>query len=391
MKIKYGYIVLMVFWLTWFWISSANQLFPALLPVIQQSLSLSTTAGSVMIGSAFLGQSISAFLSGFLCKRLGRKSIILLGVAAVSFSILFTSLTNHYLAMLFLRFLLGVGLGTYLPAAISILSDLSSSKIRGKYIGFHETAVPTGYIAGPIVAGFALFSGLSWSDCLQIWLIPVPFIIAAQVIFVREHANQQPPEHLQTDDGEKSAGSWPFLSFLLLLLALIFRGVVVSVIALLPLYWTEELGVEAYIAAFVLGLTNVLGILGQLSAGHLSDVFGRLRVLVILNLLMAVTLTVCLYMPFNTLLVICLIIFGLSNHAFFPVVFTFVSEMAIPEKKSQMLGITIAITGFSQSLHSTILGFIVDSYGFETAWFYVVVLSILSCLFLLVLRRIRRT
>jgi MFS family permease len=328
-------------------------------------------------------------LSGFLCKHLGLKKTVLLGVAAVLASVLFTSLSNYYFIMLFLRFILGVGIGLYLPAAISILSGLRSSKTRGKFISFHETAVPTGYIIGPTVAGFALLSGLSWGRCLQIWLIPAPFIIVALIVLLRKTANLHQYEHLQIDDGEKPVFSWFFSSFLLLLFALIFRSVVVSLIALLPLYWTGELRVEAHIAAFVFGIANIFGIFAQISAGHLSDVFGRLRVLIILNLLMTFMVAVCLSIPFSSLLIVCLIALSLTNHAFYPVVFTFVSEMAPPERKGKLLGVTIAITGFSQSLHSAVLGSLADNFGFGIAWFYAILQSCLSCLFLIAVGKTR--
>lgn len=388
MRWQRSYLILIIFWLTWFSINFYGVLVPTLLPAIQESLLLSVSAASLLISSWSWGRAILRFLVGFFCDRLGRKRVIVLSILLSAIGIFSLSFATNFPMMLILLFLSGTGVALYLPTAISLLSEMLPQKKRGVYIGIHETALPIGRAVGPIFVGFALFWGLGWRGSIQAFLILPVMSLFTQLALVREPALPQTREGTQFTRKEsfKSTTLPSYTPFILIIGATICHGVGDTFLSLLPLYWTHDFGIEIAAAALIVGLTRFSGAIGQVAAGYLSDVFGRLRVLLSISFFSIVLMIASAYLSISFFLIVSLLGYSILFDAYWPVLFVFVADITSPKERTKMLGILLAIFGIVGALNPAIIGFLAENFGFKIAWVYPIVLNALGFLFFITLR-----
>jgi len=106
-----------------------------------------------LLGSASaVGMAIGAAIAGMVSDRCGRRTVvtytlILFGLA----SGLSAAAPNFELLLLF-RFLTGLGLGGELPAASTLVSEFSPSKIRGRMVVYLESFWAWGWIIAALIA-----------------------------------------------------------------------------------------------------------------------------------------------------------------------------------------------------------------------------------------------
>ena len=388
MKAQGSFAILAILWFTCFWNYSCQQVAISLLPTLQESLSLSTAAIGFLVSLFFLGFSFSFLVSGYLCNRLGRVKTIFLCIPLVMLFMLSISFSTDFLTILVLEPLLGFGTGLYHPAALSLLSSLFSSRERGKYLGVHEAAVPAGMTVGPVFVGLMLNFGLGWNQTFQLWIVPGAVILLSQFLLLKVKEGRQQPsfEDEPSADAVHRLVPWAAISLLILVAAYFLRNVANSEVTLLPEYWVSDFGVEVGTAAFIYGIMRVFAIFGQVGVGYLSDIFGRLRVLIIIQTLQTFLLISTSYLEFGPLLFASYAMFSILQNSFMPVMFALVSDHSHPKKLSKNIGIVMSIGGIATVISPTILGLLAQSYSFRIAWLYPIATAFMAIPLLLLLR-----
>jgi MFS transporter, Spinster family, sphingosine-1-phosphate transporter len=108
-----------------------------------------------ILGTAFLGSyMISAPIFGWLADRTSRWLIIGTGVILWSCATAASGLAATFGLLLTLRLLVGIGEGSYGPAAPTIISDLFPLELRGRVLSYFYVALPVGSALGYAVGGF---------------------------------------------------------------------------------------------------------------------------------------------------------------------------------------------------------------------------------------------
>ncbi|MFX0201756.1 MAG: MFS transporter, partial [Candidatus Hodarchaeota archaeon] len=295
---------------------------------------------------------------------------------------------TDYNLLLLLLFISGTGVALYLPTAISFLSEIFSQKKRGVYIGIHETALPIGRAVGPILVGLALFWGLGWRGSIQVFFILPILSLTTQLVFMREPAIQQTQEgsQLTRSDSFKFSALSSYTPFILLLGATTCHGVGDTFLSLMPLYWTHDFGIEIATAALIVGLTRFSGAIGHIAAGYLSDVFGRLRILLSISFFSVVLMIGSAYLPISAFLIVSLLGYSILFDAYYPVLWVYVADITPPKERTKMLGFLLAIYGILGAINPVIIGFLAENFGFKIAWIYPIALSALGFMFFLALR-----
>ncbi len=103
-------------------------------PFIQREMSLSSQELGLVVSSSLIGMIVGSLVLGRLSDRLGRKK--LMGVDLFFFLVfaLASALSQNFAELFTFRLLLGVGIGGDYPISSTLLSEVSPSASRGKYL-----------------------------------------------------------------------------------------------------------------------------------------------------------------------------------------------------------------------------------------------------------------
>ncbi len=362
--------VLAACWLSWLLNFSYRMFVPTILPALKDELKLSDFLCSLLLTCLLAGYSLAVALSGLLAFKFGRRRTIGLSLMVSSLSSFLVPFSSSLPVLAFLLFIAGVGLGLYLPSALSLLSDLSEPRHRGKIIGIHETAAPTGQVLGPMVAWFLLSQGYTWRQCAIIW---PPLLLTLSLPFL----TSGPEPSLKRIHGRSIP--IPLEFYLLALATYLCMTSGTGLISMVPLYLSVSFGLSAAAAAFIVGFSRITGILGQLVGGHLSDKLGRRRLLAASVVLTAGSTLAFSLLPYGTPLIGTLLLMAASHNAFFPVFFAFLSDVTPSSERSMMFSVMLAPGAvMGAGVTPFIMGWLADSYGYTIALAYPTSLALLA-------------
>lgn len=160
----------MLWWICFFNYADRQAIF-SVFPLLEKEFGL-TLAQLGWLGSSFgLVYGLCAPLAGRVVDRVRRKSAILAGLHTWSAITILTALSRGFGQLLTFRAAEGLGETFYIPASMSLISDYHGKPTRSRALGFHQTSVYVGTIAGGYFAGlvgqnygwrwsFVVFGGL---------------------------------------------------------------------------------------------------------------------------------------------------------------------------------------------------------------------------------------
>ncbi len=177
------HVVAMLWWIAFFNYADRQAIF-SVFPLLKKEFALDPVWLG-LLGSSFAWvYGLSAPFAGAIVDRVRRKSAILGGLHAWSIICMATALSRNFSTLIFFRGAEGLGETFYFPASMSLLSDYHGQETRSRALGFHQTSVYIGTIAGGFFAGligqhygwrwsFIIFGGLGilLGLALNKWLI----------------------------------------------------------------------------------------------------------------------------------------------------------------------------------------------------------------------------
>jgi len=131
------------------------------------------------------------FTFGVVGDRIGRKRMLMIGMAAFGLFSLLTAYAHSPEQLIWARAAMGLGAAAVMPQTLSIISNVFDPAERARAIGIWATAVGIGVAIGPIVGGL-LLAHFWWGS---VFLINVPLTavgVAAILLLVPESRNPSP-------------------------------------------------------------------------------------------------------------------------------------------------------------------------------------------------------
>lgn len=164
MSPNYRWHVVAMLWAISFFNYADRQAIFSVFPLLEKQMNLSPVELG-LLGSAFAWvYGLGAQFAGIVVDRVRRKTAILGGLQAWSLICMATGLVTNFRGLVFMRALEGLGETFYYPASMSLLSDYHGKSTRSTAIGFHQTSVYVGTIAGGAFAGLiGQHYGWRWS------------------------------------------------------------------------------------------------------------------------------------------------------------------------------------------------------------------------------------
>ncbi len=129
---------------------------------------------SWLTSSGIFGMILGAALSGAISDRIGRRAVILYTLLIYSIGSFLCGLATDYWTLLLFRFITGFGLGGELPAASTLISEISPIKSRGRNVIILESFWAWGWIAASMVA-FLVIPAFEWRMAFFVGALPALF------------------------------------------------------------------------------------------------------------------------------------------------------------------------------------------------------------------------
>ncbi|TRW45440.1 MFS transporter [Georgenia yuyongxinii] len=134
------------------------------------------------IGSiGFVGMALGATLGGLLADRMGRRNVFAVTLLVYGLATGASALATSVAALLVLRFVVGLGLGSELPVASTLVSEYAPTRVRGRLVVILEAFWAVGWLAAALI-GYFVIAG---SDDGWRWALAIGAVPAVYALYVR--------------------------------------------------------------------------------------------------------------------------------------------------------------------------------------------------------------
>lgn len=185
------------------------------LPFYAEELGASPLALGLLMATYSVMQFIFSPMWGRISDRIGRKPVLLIGIAGLSLSFFLLGLASELWMLFAARIIGGMLSAANMPTVMAYVADITSEEERGKGMGMIGAAVGLGFIFGPAIGGIFSESNLA----LPFYLSGVSSLVTfALVVFALKETRSDSSRATQT---KKRASLWqaiktPIASFYVL-------------------------------------------------------------------------------------------------------------------------------------------------------------------------------
>ncbi len=315
-------------------------MFGPMLPYLEREFSINHAESTRLLLYTSLGYSASLVVSGFVAARV-RPRIMAGGSLVVCGGVMLGLASTHSLDVIALCMaLLGAAAGQYFNGGLSTMRGLVAPSQWSKAIAVHEIGPNGSFILGPLLAGAAADSfgwrgvttGMGWLSLA----VGVLFLLFAK----GGHERSAPVSFAGVGRLVRSPRLW--LCTWLMSLAIAGEFAPYSV---LTLHLTDERGMSAEGAAFLLAVSRLASPVAVLCGGWVTTRLGTRRTLVFC--LWCYALGMCfMAMPPLPVMYAGLFLQPMMTAMLFPPIFTMLAEFFPPTEQPVILSIVMPLASF---------------------------------------------
>lgn len=127
-----------------------------ILPTVRGLWELSAGQVSQLAVASTIGIIVGVVPSGILADRIGRKRVLIGGMTVSTLLTLACAFAPSIGWLVALRFLAGLGMGAMFPLPYSMMSELLSSRWRGRATGIMDSLLSAGYFISPLLGALII-------------------------------------------------------------------------------------------------------------------------------------------------------------------------------------------------------------------------------------------
>lgn len=143
---------------------------------VHWDLDKSTTSWIASIG--FIGMAVGASVGGLLADKIGRRQVFAVTLLLYGLATGASALAWSVGALMVFRFLVGLGLGSELPVASTLVSEFSPRKVRGRMVVLLEAFWAAGWILAAVIGTFVVSQGENgWRWGFALGAVPALYAI----------------------------------------------------------------------------------------------------------------------------------------------------------------------------------------------------------------------
>jgi MFS family permease len=362
---------------------------------------LGTMEGSAELVS-YASRMISGSLSDYFQKR---KIFVLIGYGLSTVSKPFLAFSTSWIDVFVIRAADRVGKGIRTAPRDALISDSVSVTISGKAFGIHRTIDQTGAILGP-VAAFAILQVLNIQWVFLFSLVPGAIAVVILIFYVKEvlvertvTSTSQPSSSVPYKQKKKVIASMLSNATYLVkanrqfLILIIISGIFAlgAFNFSFVLLKSQDFGVAEDDVPLVYAVINVTHTLIGIPIGMLADKIGKEKVLTVGFSIFVISLLLMVILESNQYLYAYLIaaMFGLYIGTIETVQRAIIPEYVSSDMRGTAFGLYYVVIGFGFFICNVIFGALWDTFSFDVAAIYsmVLVLAAISGMLFFIRRR----
>jgi FSR family fosmidomycin resistance protein-like MFS transporter len=328
---------------------AANYL-PGVLPAILVSLNLSVALAGTIMAALLMGQALQP-LVGLLADRVGGRIMIAGGLAGSSLGGALVGFVSGFWSLLAVLALIGIANSFFHPQALAGIRQLGGDK-PGMAMSVFMVGGEVGRGVWPVIASWVVVQwGLGY-----LWILALPALLTLPLLL--QWAPKLPARKADATPIAWRQHAGPvsrLVAFSTLRSLMIF-----TIVTFVPLMWTQAGGSLTTGASFITVLLLV-GVIGNVGGGHLSDKVGRRPLLIAAMSLSAVMLTAFLLASGGWLWIV-LGILGISLFATLPLG-VLIAQDILPENRSLGSGLALGLSNGLAALGIMALGPVAALWG----------------------------
>jgi len=224
---------------------------------------------------------VGAFIFGLLGDRFGRRLPLMIDIVFYSLMELLTAFSPNYTVLLVFRALYGIGMGGEWGLGASLTMESLPADSRGLFSGILQQGYMFGYLFAAAVYGI-VFPIFGWRALFVVGALP-----ALLVIYIRAKVpespvwrRQKPTMNFWASLGEILKRHWLLFIYVILLMTA-FNAMSHGTQDMYQTFLGEQRGLSVK-AKSIIGIIYAVGaICGGILVGHLSQKFGRRRLIIL--------------------------------------------------------------------------------------------------------------
>lgn len=281
------------------------------LPFYAEEMGASPTQLGLLMAVYSLMQLIFAPFWGKLSDRIGRKPIMMIGIAGLSLSFFIQAMATDLWMLFAARIIGGVLSSANMPTAMAYVADITTPENRGKGMGIVGAAVGLGFVFGPAIGG--IFSKSSMS--MPFYLAGASSLITLVIIFFFLKESLQ--KNNSNADQSRTQSRWKAFSgpaSVLFLLQLLISLSLSGLEATFAYFAAKKAGLGAAQLGYIFMIMGFAGAMVQGGmVGRLTKKYGEGTVIQGGIIVSAIGFGLILFVDSFTTAAIFLSIFGIGN------------------------------------------------------------------------------
>ena len=268
-------------------------------------------------------------------------------------------LSNGFYTLLAGFILLSVGSTLYHPPSLKMASSFDTSKLS-LALGIHNIGSNIGFAAGPLLLGIFM-SRWGWRYSFYVWAVLTLIMAVFSIGYTRRTLEGGEKHELNFLGDIRSIISRDFL--LVVAVSTVIEAIFNVLVTYVPVYFTIEIGLSYSLTSIISGLGPIAGILGSVVGGYAGDRYGKYRMGILVNAVLAGFLFIFPSMRTLVTVVVIYALYRLLQAAFMPLLNSMIASHSSLENRSLAYSFNFVMVNLFGSLSTTGASVLIENYS----------------------------
>ncbi len=364
LNLKIGFKIIIVPLIAYLIFAMLRLSMGVIIPEVIEEYGLSEVGGGGLLTSFSGAMSIFIIFGGYISDRIGKKITMSMGLTIMSFGIILAGHSAGYLSLLTFLFITGIGSGIFLPTLYALVGEVVPAA-RGALIGVTNGFFGLGGFLGPWVTAMLILN-IGWRS--PFWLIGGLSLAFSVLLWLNPYLK----DHQERATVSSEGGYLPLLRDHHIIFLCIGIGIAnfayTSFIAWTPSYMEKIGNLNLSEVGLAFGSYSIIGALGAIFFGALSDRVGRRRTIFASGFPTFILSLLFFSGQIGQISLMVLSgVLGFTSFAYWNLAISAMQDHVDNRFIGAATGLMICVGLVSATFAPTVSGFMITNYGFNSA------------------------